>query len=64
MPSKSTHVCFRCGLPAHYWRGGVWKHVANQHGKSCGKPPLVVSRARLESIPPQVLEAARRITNR
>lgn len=61
---KSKYVCYRCGLPVHYWAGGVWKHVANQHGRSCGKPPLVCERERLEAEAKAAVEAVRRFTNR
>lgn len=65
MASKSTYVCFRCGLPVHLWgRNGTWKHVANQHTRSCGKPALVVERERLEAEARAAVEAVRRFTNR
>lgn len=47
--SKSTYVCQRCGLPVHLWGAkGTWKHVANQHSRSCRKQPIVVERAAYE----------------
>ena len=57
---KSRYVCLRCGLPVHAWRGSSWKHVANQHGKSCGKPPHVYERAQLEAEARAAVQAVRR----
>jgi hypothetical protein len=43
--SKSEFVCRRCGLAVHTWAGGAWKHAAGAGLKSCGKPPIVETRA-------------------
>lgn len=43
--SESKYMCARCGLPVTEFVSTTgWKHCANGHTKSCGKPPAVVGR--------------------
>lgn len=41
-------ICLRCGLPVVPWGKG-WKHCANVHTKSCGKPPKVAEKTTYEN---------------
>jgi hypothetical protein len=57
--SKSEFVCELDGLPVHFWAGKSWKHMANQHQRSCGRPPKVVSRTAYDAMVAGVTAAFR-----
>ena len=57
---KSTFVCRRCGLAIHLWTApGTWKHFAGTGQRSCGQPPIVMSRADYDAEMAALAESAR-----
>lgn len=49
MTQLSKEICARCGVAVTPLGPGIWKHCANIHTKSCGKPPHVVDRAQYDA---------------
>lgn len=48
--SPDDAVCAVCGLRLHWWYPGKYKHAASgTTGPSCGRPPMVTTRAKYDA---------------
>ena len=59
--AKSNFICMRCEVSVIRWMDG-WKHATGGNGyRSCGKAPLIVSRAEYDRDITAMVDAVRKL---